>query len=159
MLPDRIRTVIQQLGSDPEKMEREGSLHIIDYYTATLGRKSGVKVGVNSLKVSDLSIEFAKEYRSGKLRSDTLSIGDNVSTMGRFNDEKSWVEFALTRVLPGVRATRVRGIDGLQRDVHSPWVYVQNEAAYDGVIDLKIEEEGKTARDLVRVRSMRVARS
>ena len=153
--PERIRSVIQHLASDSEKMEQEASLQIIDYYTATLGRKSGEKFSVNSLKVAELSIEFAKEYAPGKLRPDTLAIADNVSTMGRFNDEKSWMEFALTRVLPGVRTTKSRGIDGLLTDLHSPWVYRQSEAAYDGIIDFKVEEEGKTARDVVRVRSMR----
>lgn len=52
-----------------------------------------------------------------------------MSTVGRFNDEKSWIEFALTRVLPGVRTTKLRGIDGLLIDLHSPWVYRQSEAA------------------------------
>ena len=127
--PERIRSAFQQVGLHPDRLEREGSLQIVDYYTATLGRKSREKLAVNSLKVAELSIEFAKEYTPGKERPDTLSIGDNVSTVGRFNDEKSWIEFALTRVLPGVRTTKLRGIDGLLIDLHSPWVYRQSEAA------------------------------
>jgi KaiC/GvpD/RAD55 family RecA-like ATPase len=39
--------------------------------------------------------------------------------------------------------------------MHGGWVYNRLEAAADGIVDFKLEEEGKSTRDLVRIRSMR----
>jgi len=153
--PERIRFILQNLGQDSDKAEASGLLRIMDWYAATLGRKSTEKLARNSLKVADLSIELAKEDRVASPNPDTLIVVDNVSTLARFNEEKAWVEFMLTRWLPSPRADRSRAIDGLLVDVHSKWAYRQLEAAYDGIIDFKIEEEGKTTRHLVRIRSMR----
>ncbi len=153
--PERIRFILQHLGLDSEKAEGSGLLRISDWYTATLGRKSNEKFAKDSLKVADLSIELAKADLVASPRPDTLLVVDNISTMARFNEERAWVEFMLTRWIPSARADKSRAIDGLLVDVHSQWAYRQLEAAYDGIVDFKIEEEGKTPRDLVRIRSMR----
>ena len=155
--PERIRSVIEHLGLDAEKIEREGSLRISDWYTATLGRKSREKFARNSLKVAELSIDFAKEDLGTivSLRPDWLFVMDSTSTLARFNEEKSWVEFMLTRSIPAAHIDKSRFIHGLLTDVHSQWACRQLEAAHDGIVDFKIEEEGKTTRNLVRIRSMR----
>jgi len=41
------------------------------------------------------------------------------------------------------------------RGVNSDWVYEQLEAAADGVVEFKVEEEGRTSKDMMRIRSMR----
>jgi hypothetical protein len=61
----------------------------------------------------------------------------------------------LTRFVPASSIAQSTGIGGVMRGIHSDWVYKQFEAAYDGVIDFKLEEESKTLRDMIRIRSMR----
>jgi hypothetical protein len=69
-------------------------------------------------------------------------IGDSSCRPGaRYNDEKSWVEYQLTRVLPTVSMTKATNIRGITVGVHSESAYKQLEATADGVIDLKVEEQ------------------
>ena len=130
-------------------------LYITDLYTATLGQKSKEKFAIPSLKVADLSIEFSRNIMRGPPEPDTLAIVDNGSTLARFNDEKSWVEFILTRIIPSTKMLKNTGIAGIIREIHSAWVYEQLEAAADAIIDFKVEEEGQRLRDVMRIRSMR----
>jgi len=99
-----------------------------------------------------LSIWILKEWMPNTPIPGFLEISDNTSAVARFNDEKAWVEYVVTRVFP---ATSMIDIRGLMREVQSEWVYKQLEGAHEGVIDLKVEEEGKTTMDLIRIRSMR----
>jgi KaiC/GvpD/RAD55 family RecA-like ATPase len=39
--------------------------------------------------------------------------------------------------------------------VHSPWAYRQLEAAYEGIVDFKLEDSGGKTRELFRIRVMR----
>ncbi len=86
-----------------------------------------------------------------------IRIADNISTLGRFNDEKAWIEFFLTRAFPSIafEGGRTTTLHCILRGVHSNSVYEQFEAASDGVIDLKVEEVGEEVRNLIRVRTMR----
>ena len=99
-----------------------------------------------------MSIWILKEWMPNTPIPGFLEISDNTSAVARFNDEKAWVEYVVTRVFP---ATSMIDIRGLMREVQSEWVYKQLEGAHEGVIDLKVEEEGKTTMDLIRIRSMR----
>ena len=152
--PDDVRAKLNKLGLNCEQLESENKLYITDLYTATLGQKSKEKFASYSLKVADLSIEFSRNIMRGPPEPDTLAIVDNGSTLARFNDEKSWVEFILTRIIPSAKILKNIGIAGIIREIHSAWVYEQLEAAADGIIDFKVEE-GKTLRDVMRIRSMR----
>ena len=80
---------------------------------------------------------------------------DNASIQARFNDEKAWIEFALTRAIPSSYTRQSTSIDGILRGVHSEWAYNELEAAYDGVIDIRVIEKGEATRDMIRIRSMR----
>jgi KaiC/GvpD/RAD55 family RecA-like ATPase len=61
----------------------------------------------------------------------------------------------LTREIPVGAATNSTSIYGVLKGVHSEYFYKSIEASADGIIDFKIEEEGKNTRDLMRIRSMR----
>jgi len=141
-------------------LERDDRLRIYDWYTPTLGRKSKEDYGIESLKVADQSIIFRlteddlnhpEELEWPK----SLRIADNFSTLARFNDEKSWIEFMLTRVFPIASARKSTLIFGIMKGVHSEWAYRQLEGAVEGIIDFKLEEVEKTTRDMMRIRSMR----
>ena len=152
---EKVRARLKKLGLDSKQLENDGRLQLSDWHSMTLGKRSAERFSRNSLKVSDLSIQYAKQQAPEKPNlSEVLSIMDNASVLARFNDEKAWVEFALTRGNPISHTRKFTSIDGILRGVHSEWAYNQLEAACDGVIDFRLEEEGKTIRDLIRIRSM-----
>ena len=140
---------------DPEPLEVKGSLRIFDWYTATLGRKSKERLAQDSLRIADLSIQFSRGEIPGPPIPDVLGITDNASVLARFNDEKAWIEFALTRAIPSSYTRQSTSIDGILNGVHSEWACRQLESAYDGVVDFRLEQDSKRTRDIVRIRSLR----
>jgi len=151
--PDDIRLKLTRMGVDPLALEKNEKLQIWDWYTCQLGRKSKEKFAIGSLKVADLSIQFARDYMHRSL-SEILQISDSTSAIGRFNDEKQWVEYVLTRIVPATKSNQSVLVRGLMKGVHTDWVYKQHEGSHHGVIDFKLEEEGKATRDLIRIRTM-----
>ena len=157
--PAKVRDAIGRLGIDCAKLETgpqdDEPLRIWDYYTAALGVKSNEKLQQATLKVADISIHFIKEQFSRRLDPDRLLVVDDWSSYSRFNEEKSWVEFLLTRDFPFTSTVQSRNIGGLIKGMHNGWVYNRLETAADGIVDFKFEEDGKTTRDLMRIRSLR----
>lgn len=153
--PNEIRLQLNSLGLDVAQHEKEGALQIVDWYTATLGKKSEEKFAMDSLKIHDASIAFATESMRGPPRPDMIVIADNQSVLARFNDERIWIEFHLTRTIPGLKSRQITAIRGVIRDIHSSWTYRQLEGGVDGVIDFKLEEVDEEARDVMRIRIMR----
>ena len=160
-LPDSLRSQLRKLGLKVEELETDGKLEVWDWYSATLGQKSKEKfVGADTgLKAADLSIDISrgelKPAMAGETYPEYLRIWDNCSVMARFNDDKAWVEFLVTRVFPSGFHSKSTIIVGVIRGIHSEWVYRQLEDAADGVIDFKIEDIDDETRDLLRIRSMR----
>jgi len=152
---DRIRTQLIALGLNVDELEKDDQLQILDWYTPTLGRKS--EDGIDSLRVADLSIEFriTDDPNEPSEWAETLRIADNFSTLARFNDEKSWIEFMLTRVFPLAPATKSTLVFGIMKGVHSEWAYRQLEGSADGVVEFKLQDIGMETRDVVQIRSMR----
>lgn len=155
--PDEARSYLKSLGLDMEALENGERLRIVDAYTATLGQKSIERYPITSLKVTDLSLEFAKAMRTTPSGAAKLHIRDNASTIARFNDERTWVEFLLTRLFPSHKMRKVTAIIGIVKGVHSEWVYKQLEAAADGVIDFKVDDVNGERRSFIGIRNMRKA--
>jgi len=158
--PDSLRSQLRKLGLKVEEFETDGKLEVWDWYSATLGQKSKEKfVGASSLKAADLSIAISKDElkpaMAGEAYPRYLRIWDNSSVLARFNDDRAWVEFLVTRIFPSAFYTKSTLIVGVIRGVHSDAVYRQLEDAADGVIDFKIEDIGEKTRDVLRIRSMR----
>jgi KaiC/GvpD/RAD55 family RecA-like ATPase len=163
--PEKIRSRLNRLGVKVEEFERAGGLKVMDGYSASLGQKSSEKLSVDSMKVSDLSILFSRGVMIGRPMPGTevqgpewLRIIDNSSTVARFNEEKTWTEFVLTRNVPTAALTGASFIAGFAKGVHSDRVYQQLEAVADGIIDVVLEESGEETRDLIRIRTMRNVR-
>jgi len=152
---DRVRIQLTALGLNVGDLEKNDLLMILDWYSPTLGRKS--KDGIESLRVADLSIEFriSDDPNEPSEWAETLRIADNFSTLARFNDEKSWIEFMLTRVFPLAPATKSTLVFGIMKGVHSEWAYRQLEGSADGVIEFRLQDVDKATRDVVQIRSMR----
>jgi KaiC/GvpD/RAD55 family RecA-like ATPase len=164
--PDNIRSQLSAMGLQVEQLEQEDKLRLFDWYTATLGRKSTEKYAFYSLRAADLSVLFAK-YLMGTPDSssvdvlpptpspDWLRILDDASCLARFNEEKSWVEFVRTRIIPIASLWKSTGIGGVIKGIHTDWAYKSLEAASDGVIDFKLDETGEETRTMIRIKSMR----
>ena len=152
--PDSVRSQLGRFGIDVEKLEAEESLAIYDLYTCQLGQKSKEKYALESLKVSDLSIWLSGALKLASPDPNLLWIVDSFSPIARFNDEKSFIEWVLTRVIPYAPAEKSIGIWGVLRGVHSDWVYKQLEASPDAVLQFKFEEAGEEVKSLVRIMFM-----
>jgi len=157
--PSNVRNALKRIGVDPAPLEAEPTppnerLRIWDWYTQTLGMKSTEKL-ISPLKAADLSIMFSREQFKLKPDPLRLRITDDWSTFARFNDEKTMVEFTLTRAHPLATMIKATGIAGLMKGVHSDWVYSRLEAANDGIVDVKVEELGGEIKNLLRIRTMR----
>lgn len=157
--PNNVRMQLSRAGLNVDDLESKDRLRMYDGYTPTLGRKSKEKYGIDSLKVADQSIVF--RFTEDDLNNpeelewpDSLRIVDNFSTLARFNDEKSWIEFMLTRVYPIGPVRKSTLIFGIMKGVHSEWAYKQLEASADGIIEFRLEVLER-ARDLVQIRTMR----
>lgn len=153
--PEDVRFGLSRLGVNCEECEREDTLRIWDYYTASLGKKSNEKYAYYSLKVADLSLRVAKEDMHEAPQSEWLRVFDNISTWYRFNDEKSVLELELTRHIPSLKVRKTTSIRALMKNVQSVWVIEQLEGAHDGIIDFKIDETTDPAQNLFRIRNMR----
>ena len=153
--PEHIRLQLKRLALNVEKLEEDGTLEIDDWYTATLGQKSKERYSLNSMKVHDLSIMFAKQVATSEPQVGYLMVRDDLSVFDRFNEEKNWVEFLLTRMIPGNRGRQFTSIRGLMKGIHSNWAYKQLEAAVDGVVDFKLDETTDPPTNLMRIKSMR----
>src|SRR5208283_2855961 len=153
--PEAVRFKLSRLGVNVGQLEMEEKLQINDWYTATLGEKSKEKHSFPSLKVSDLSLFFSQLKIQSQPDPGWLNISDNTSTVAKFNDEKSWVEYVLS--FP-IRMGRIRGhtmVRGLMDGLHSAWAYKQLESAHDGIIDFKIDKTTDPPRNQMRIRTMR----
>lgn len=153
--PTSIRSQLSRLGVDVESAEKDDRFRLHDWYTVTLGQKSREKFSVDSLKTPDLSILLGKWLREVP-GPEWLRITDDISVLARFNDEKLWLEFVLSRLNPYSLQWKSTAVRGVVKEVHSESVYRQLEAVADGIIDFKLEEDadGRT-RDLMRIRTMR----
>ncbi len=153
--PEDIRSQLNRFGLDSASLEAEGKFEIIDYYMASVGQKSTEKHGYDSLKVAELSIAWAKGMRHGPPAPECLRIHDNISSLARFNDDKSWTEFLLTRVIASSPIRRSTRLIGIAIGIHSEWVYKTLETAVEGVVDFRLDEVGESTVDMIRIRSMR----
>ncbi len=153
--PDKMRFHLKRLRLEAEELERTGQLELYDFFTATLGQKSREKLAPPTLKVADLSIWWTRAQLAGPSVPNLLRMLDDLSVLERFNDEKSWVEFALTRMFPTAFFLKEYSLRGVMKGVHSDRAYNRLEAANDGVIDFRLDESGEKPRNLMRIRSLR----
>ena len=142
-----------------DELEREDRLRIYDWYSLTLGRKSTENHPAPSLKITDLSPEYSSWIKSDELgeSKDTLRIMENGSVLARFNDERVFADFILTRVFPRSPVWKATIIASFVRGVHNESTYRVLEAGADGVVDFRLDETSDPPENLMRVRSLRSA--
>lgn len=84
-----------------------------------------------------------------------LRIFDDLSILGRFNDEKSWVELVLTRIVPVSFLRKETGIRGVMKGVAEERLYKRLEGAFDAIVDFNVRESGGESSNVMRIRRMR----
>ena len=153
--PDDIRFQLRQLGLNTDELERYDRLWITDIYSASVGQKSREKFAVESLKVADLSLWVAREAMADSPAPEFLIIDDNNSALDRFNAERNWVEFLLTRPIPMTKQRQMTNLHGIIEGIHSTWAYKQLEAAVEGIVDFKVDEVNGERKTRIGIRNMR----
>jgi KaiC/GvpD/RAD55 family RecA-like ATPase len=163
--PENVRSQLKRLGLDAEALEKEEKLRIMDWYTAQIGQKSKEKYAISSLRAADVSLLFGRQLVDAagspfpgtgwRLGPDVLRLADDNLVLLRFNDEKSFIDLWRKREIPSGPARNSTNLIGVVKGVYSEYIYKTMEASVDGIVDLKIEEEGGEVRNLIRLRSMR----
>jgi len=161
-IPSKIREAFAALGLDVKKLEEEDRLRILDSYTVQTGlgspeKPSKSKLATQPLKLSDSSIEFTQQIKTGIPETEKrwLHIDDNWGVMLQYNDEKAILNFARTRMALWVSARETTFIVSIMTGIASEAFYKQYIAGYDGIIDFRSEEKSGQVEHLVRVRLMR----
>ena len=172
---EAVRENLFALGVDISAASREGRFTLDDYYSATLtgGRLDGggpsiferIDGGVRlrSLKVADLSVELLKDMRQGPESGGlwenwppgALTVVESMSQMLRFNEEKPFLEWLISREHQGARRAKRIYFEGLVRDIHTESFYKRLESDVDGVIDLRVMERNEEVKNLLRIRSLK----
>jgi KaiC/GvpD/RAD55 family RecA-like ATPase len=159
--PNNIRSQLTRLGLDIEALERDNKFRIIDWYTFQLGQKSAEKFAMSSLKAADLSIQYSRAINPGSLPlsfdlgPQVLRLSDDDLVLLRFNDEKSFIDLWRTRIIPSAPMRNSTVIHSLPRGGYPEIIYKTIEGTVDGIIDVKIEEQGGEVKNFMRIRTMR----
>ncbi len=173
--PGTVKENLLALDVDMSRAASEGRFLLDDWYSATLtgGRLEGegrsmfeeVEGGlrVRSLKVADLSVEWLKDTKRGFEPWDVvetwppgaLGVLESTSQILRFNEEKPFLEFMISRILPNNRRAKRIELNGCVRGVHTESFYKQLENAYDGVIDLRVMERDQEWKNFLCLRSLK----
>ncbi len=165
-----IRDALSRLGLDVTAAEKAGQLWVDDWYSATLGlerkrdseetlevvqQETGFYIQLNSLKITDLSVQFMKSMKEGVEVRSPLIVAESISPQLRFNEERSFLEWIETRVNPSERMGKRIVLQGVLRGVHSEAFYKRLENAADGVIEIRVMERDDEAKNMLRLRGLR----
>ena len=176
--PEDVKNSLSELDVRMSSAEDYERLVVEDWYSATLtgGRLATAPsqtslfepvlggLRVRSLKVADLSVEWLKTSKTGPNKPydlvdywppGSVVIVESFSSILRFNEEKAFVEWMESRVIPEERRGRRVTLQGFIRGIHSDWLYKRMEAASDGVIDIRLMEREEEAKNFLRVRSLK----
>jgi len=174
--PEAVKKNLAKLGIDVAAAIAERRLNVDDWYTATLtgGRIAEQEKAaliepieggnrLRSIKVADLSVEWLRLSKQGPLPFDVietwppggLTIFDSVTEVTRFNEENSYLEYAITRGFTNERKAKRIRIGGAARGVQEESFYKRLEGASDGIIDLRVMERDDEAKNFLRVRTLR----
>lgn len=158
--PNDIKKAFGRFGLDVKKLEDDDMLWIEDSYTVQTGLSAPQDQSDYtqvSVKLSDWSIGLAKDIKGGmpEIWKRRLHVDDNTGVLLQYNEEKTFIDFWRTRVIPHSRARECVVLQSLVKGVASPPFYKQFESLCDGIIDFKSEERENELQHYARVRSLR----
>lgn len=153
--PDQVRQDLRALGSDIDTLEAQGKFRLYDGYSATLGVKSKEKLAFESLKVADISLYFLKMTKDENPIRNDVGFSDSGTIGLRYNEEKAFLDWYATRVIPRVKLHDRISFSAFVSEVHSAPFYKSIEDMCDGVIDVKFDDSEGTPRTRLRVRAFK----
>lgn len=162
--PTEVLQELTKRGLDAERLQEDGTLGIIDSYTAQLGfgppRKpiGRVHFQTQSLKIPDWSIAYSqemKEVATPESEKRRLHVDDNTSVLLQYNEEKTAIDWLRTRLVPMARGRELTLLHALLTGVHSEAFYRQLESIVEGIIELRSEEINSGVEHFIRIRTMR----
>jgi KaiC/GvpD/RAD55 family RecA-like ATPase len=173
--PETVKETLLALGVDVSAATSEGRFYMNDWYSATLtgGRLEGGGPSISelmegglrmrSLKVAGLSVQWLKDMKQGFQPDDVvetwpsgaLNVWESMSQTLRFNEEKPYLEWLISRANSNERRGKRIDLAGVVRDVHTESFYKRLESDFDGVIDLRVMERDDEAKNFLRIRSLK----
>lgn len=156
--PDQVREDLRALGSDIDELEARGMFHLYDGYSATLGIKSKEKLALESLKVADISLYFLKMTKDENPIRNDVGFSDSGTVGLRYNDERAFLDWYATRVIPRVKLHDRISFSAFVTGVHSEAFYKSIEDMCDGVVDVRFDDSAGLPRTKLRVRAFKVGR-
>jgi hypothetical protein len=157
--PNEVRRELKALGSDIESLEARSLFRIWDGYSTTLGTKSKEALWFESLKIQDLSLHFLKMTKDEQPIRNDIGFSDNGSVVLRYNDEKSFVDWYATRVIPRVKLHDRISFSAFALGLHSSHFYKSMEDLVDGIIEVRLVEAETRTYTRLRVRNFKKGRS
>ena len=162
-VPDEVRNTLEKLGLRIKSLEGSGLLRIIDWYTPTTvlpGKRyerSESWPRKPRMQVREMMTNIKNQIEKGvsEVEKRWLHIDDNSSILLQYMDEKAFLDFCRTSLIPWTRAREVLMFTSLVAGVASDSFYGKLEAFCDGIIDFKSKEEDGKLEQYVRVRMAR----
>jgi KaiC/GvpD/RAD55 family RecA-like ATPase len=150
------------IGPDVDSIAKNGLLKIADGYSLTSKLdSSNLSWHSYSLKVQGDG-GFEQAFIPSKLPPITpspenlLRIVDTISYLSRFEEEKTWRNHILDRMIPYAHGTASVLIVGITSEAHSVKTYRLLEAAADGVIEIKSRNiDEHNVGEFIRIKSRR----
>ncbi len=84
-----------------------------------------------------------------------LTILESCSQLLRFNEEKPYLEWMISREHPSARRAKRVYFSGFVRDIHTESFYKRLESDVDGVIDLRVMERDGEWKNLLCISSLK----
>ncbi len=160
--PEEIRKALARFGLNAIELHPPSG--IVDSYTPQtgLGASEPKDEWGRSLSISNWSIGVAKIIKTASgadketvARERRLHIDDNISILLQYNQEKDFIDFYRTRMIPLARVTEMTALVGMLTEVASDSFYRKFEAVCDGILEFKTEDKEGRIEQFVRVSAMR----
>jgi len=163
--PRDVERAFARFGLDGKKLKTDGVFELIDSYTVQTGLAEPEKLRnvsteyalIESLKLPDWSISYSQAIKAGISDKEKrwLHIDDDATVLTKYNSENAIIEFTRTRGLPITRSTETIVISALLKGVASDAFHRQQEALFDGIVELKSQEKEGEIQQGLRVRAIR----
>jgi KaiC/GvpD/RAD55 family RecA-like ATPase len=151
--PSEVRRQLAVAMLNSSGQEAAKRLTVIDWYTWMTGKKSSESRSVDSLGLAQFNVQDSRYQRDDSPSYDFLA-SENLSAFLKYNDERSFMQW-LDKTIARMRETKGVRLYGFMKRFHSDAFYANLEAMADGVIELDIQETGKSLENTIRVKSMK----
>ena len=154
--PDEIKKSMKHFGLDIEYNNEKSKLRIIDCYSWKLGGKRSGEFFVNN--PSDLSLVSSKiEHAMEDQDKITLVLDSITGITSICSHHLTYFSKFLQTIIAKIRTTQSNAIFTIAPEAHDQQFLSFIRLAFDGTLEMKIDESGKEIKRLLRVFSLKGA--